>query len=100
MALAPAPRTRHRSTRARAVLALPFAALLLAPLACAGTKGPACTEMGCANSLSIQLTKLSPWAAGSYNVTIKHDEAQVDCAVDFPLSCDAPPACGEGDVFL
>ncbi len=91
---------RQRPALARLVLALPCAALLLAPLACAGTKAPSCTEMGCMNSLSIQLTKLSPWAAGSYSVTIKHDDAQVDCAVVFPLDCDAPPACGDEDVFL
>ncbi len=81
-----------------ALLALTLASL---PLGCAGTKGPSCTEMGCANSLSIQLTKLSPWAAGSYSVTITHDDAQVECAVEFPLDCDAPPACGgDEDVFL
>ncbi|MCA9715945.1 MAG: hypothetical protein KC468_14805 [Myxococcales bacterium] len=93
------PRPRAPLPR-RTLLALALALPAPALSGCAGSGPKACTEIGCGPSLSIQLTKLSAWAPGRYAFTIKHDDAQTECAVELPLRCDAPAPCGGAEVQL
>jgi hypothetical protein len=60
----------------------------------------ACTELGCGFPFSVQFEKSGVWAPGHYRVRVTLDGRAVECAADFPLSCDAPPACDDPGIVL
>ncbi|MCA9695602.1 MAG: hypothetical protein R3A51_00335 [Nannocystaceae bacterium] len=68
----------------------------LSVVGCAGSGPRACTEIGCGSSVSIELLKRDGvWGPGAYTVTVVADGETTTCSVTMPLSCDAPPPCGE-----
>lgn len=68
--------------------ALSFTLLLTA---CAGvrTGSFACTEIGCADGLSVQVTPAAPWPPGSYRFLFEVDGEALTCTGALPL-----PECG------
>jgi hypothetical protein len=69
-------------------------------LPAAGGPGTPCTEIGCGSAFSVQFEKSGSWAPGRYRVEVRLDGRTVECAADFPLSCDAAPACDDPGVLL
>jgi len=59
-----------------------------------------CTEIGRGFAFSVQFEKSGTWTPGHYRVDVSLDGRTVECAADFPLACDAAPACDDPDVLL
>jgi len=75
------------------------AAIVVLLCACArspGAPGPnskMCTEIGCADGLTITMAKGSPWEPGAYTFAFELDGAPVTCTGALPLkACDAGPS--------
>jgi hypothetical protein len=79
-------------------------AIIALPLAAAGCLAPppqGCTEIGCADGLTISLKKASgSWEPGMYSVEIDADGKKIACTTQIPLSGASPSSCDDAAVLL
>ena len=93
----PKPRTREMLAamnlrRSTAVIVILLCACARSP----GAPGPnskMCTEIGCADGLTITMAKGSPWEPGAYTFAFELDGAPVTCTGALPLkACESGPS--------
>lgn len=86
----PAPRIPHRPRSGRGPQAL-LAALLLS-IAGPGCVEKSCTEIGCVNGVTLDLTPAGGWKPGTYRFEIDIDGAVTTCEGSLPLApCTSGP---------
>jgi hypothetical protein len=102
----------HRSALRSALLLAPLFALLAAcassspeapPPATPEPPGRACTEIGCADGLTIDWESAGGWKPGRYRFEFEIDGAATTCEATLPLRpCDAGPSvtCGTNGAVM
>lgn len=76
-----------------------FLGAALVGLVGASCEPQGCTLIGCGPSFKVELQRAA-WTPGEYTVTVVADDETFECAVSFPLQCDAPPPCPEDAEFI